>query len=390
MLSITQNNYKVPAIMPASLSLEDLSEMLGVLYQGPLESVPWNTFLDRLKNALSSKYATFILRPPSQHVDGLSITTAGSSEEVTSAYHQHFYRLDPFVDLPNRKVVSLTEFVSMNEWLKSDFYKSFMEPTDVFHVLGADINTPDGAQCRIRISRGRSDPAFSQADKDLLTLLLPHLERAVILHMRLNRMESERNLYAGAVDQMAVGTILLDSDGKVLQMNRVAEQLVQEKDGVKLVSEGLQVGTPRDGQQFRQLVKQALLSQKSGNPSVAEAMRVQRPSGRADLGIVVRSVPPGEWSEGKQCPAVAIFIGDPEQESRAPQEIVRALFDLTPAETQLALLLANGLTLDEASDELGISRNTARAHLRSTFSKTGVTRQTMLVRLILRSVATLG
>ncbi|MNG23881.1 hypothetical protein D3C84_1085400 [compost metagenome] len=56
----------------------------------------------------------------------------------------------------------------------------------------------------------------------------------------------------------------------------------------------------------------------------------------------------------------------------------------------MTLLLANGLTLDEASEELGISRNTARAHLRSTFSKTGVTRQTMLVRLILRSVATLG
>ncbi|MCY1183803.1 hypothetical protein D3C76_1770240 [compost metagenome] len=54
------------------------------------------------------------------------------------------------------------------------------------------------------------------------------------------------------------------------------------------------------------------------------------------------------------------------------------------------MLLANGLTLDEASEELGISRNTSRAHLRSTFSKTGVTRQTMLVRLILRSVATLG
>ncbi|MOA67155.1 hypothetical protein D3C78_1941970 [compost metagenome] len=62
-------------------------------------------------------------------------------------------------------------------------------------------------------------------------------------------------------------------------------------------------------------------------------MRVQRTSGLADLGIVVRSIPPSEWSEGKYCPAVAIFISDPEQESSAPQEIVRALFDLTPAET---------------------------------------------------------
>ena len=376
--------------MAHPLTLDEFSEMLGNLYQGPLENIPWATFLDQLKGCLAAKYATFILRPPSQQVDGLSISTSGSSDAVTASYNQHFYTLDPFVDLPNRQVITLAEFVSDADWLNSEFYKNFLEPVDVFHILGADINTSDGAQCRIRISRGREAGPFDQHDKDLLALFLPHLERAVVLHTHLNRMESERNLYAGAVDQLAVGTIILDQDGKVLQKNRLAERLLNEKDGIKLVNDGLQVGTPRDSQQFRQLVKQALLSQKSSNPSVVEAMRVQRPSGRADLGIVVRSVPPSEWSEGKHCPAVAIFISDPEQESSAPQEIVRALFDLTPAETQLAMLLANGLTLDEASDELGISRNTARAHLRSIFSKTGVTRQTMLVRLILRSVATLG
>ena len=39
---------------------------------------------------------------------------------------------------------------------------------------------------------------------------------------------------------------------------------------------------------------------------------------------------------------------------------------------------------DEAAAELNIRKNTARAHLRSIFSKTGVTRQTMLVRLLLK------
>ncbi|MGH8422219.1 MAG: helix-turn-helix transcriptional regulator, partial [Pseudomonas fluorescens] len=291
---------------------------------------------------------------------------------------------------PNRQVVTLAEFVSNDDWQHSEFYKNFLEPVDVFHILGADINTCDGAQCRIRISRGRDDKAFGNEEKALLTHFIPHLERSIKIHMQLNRIEAERNLYAGAVNQLAVGTIILDEAGKVLQTNQVADRLIQEKDGIKLVNDGLQVGTARDTQEFRRLVKQSLLSQKSSNPSVVEALRVQRPSGRADLGIIVRSVPLSDWSEGKQCPTVVIFISDPEQQSTAPQEIVRALFDFTPAETQLAMLLANGLTLDEASEELGISRNTSRAHLRSTFSKTGVTRQTMLVRLILRSVATLG
>ena len=69
---------------------------------------------------------------------------------------------------------------------------------------------------------------------------------------------------------------------------------------------------------------------------------------------------------------------------------MRKLFDFTPAETQLALQLADGLALEEAADELGISKNTARAHLRAVFSKTGVTRQATLVRMLLSSVGALG
>ncbi len=48
--------------------------------------------------------------------------------------------------------------------------------------------------------------------------------------------------------------------------------------------------------------------------------------------------------------------------------------------------MANGLTLDEAAEKLGVRKNTARAHRRSIFFKTGVTRRTTLVRTLLGSV----
>ncbi|MNO75936.1 Bacterial regulatory protein, luxR family [compost metagenome] len=376
--------------MAQTLSLDRFSSMLGNLYQGPLESTPWQSFLIELSHCLDGKYVTFILRPPSDQLDGLMVNANESSAEVVASYNQYYFNLDPFVDLPNGKVVTLEEFVSQEDWLNSEFYKNFLEPVGVFHILGADITTSDGALCRIRVCRGVESPGFVDEDKAFLAHFIPHLERSVALHTQINRIETERNLYAGAVDQFAVGTIILDENGKILQTNQVADRLLKEKDGLKISADNLQVGTPRDCQEFRRLVKQALQSQRGERPSVVEAMRVQRPSGRADLGIIVRSVPLSEWNEGKHCPSVVIFVSDPEQEASAPQEIVKALFDLTPAEAQLAMLLANGLTLDEASEELGISRNTARAHLRATFSKTGVTRQTMLVRLILRSAATLG
>lgn len=70
--------------------------------------------------------------------------------------------------------------------------------------------------------------------------------------------------------------------------------------------------------------------------------------------------------------------------------MAKQLFNLTPAETALAMELTNGLSLEEAAEALNIRRNTARAHLRSIFSKTGVRRQTELVRIMLNSVAALS
>ena len=68
--------------------------------------------------------------------------------------------------------------------------------------------------------------------------------------------------------------------------------------------------------------------------------------------------------------------------------ILMSLYNLTKAEVALAKLLAEGANLDQASADLGIARNTARAQLRSIFAKTGVSRQSMLVSLMLKSVVT--
>ena len=66
------------------------------------------------------------------------------------------------------------------------------------------------------------------------------------------------------------------------------------------------------------------------------------------------------------------------------------LFELTPAEANLAILMAQGLILAEASEAQNISQHTARAQLKSIFAKTNVSRQAELVRLVITSVASLG
>ncbi len=105
---------------------------------------------------------------------------------------------------------------------------------------------------------------------------------------------------------------------------------------------------------------------------------------------MVQSISADRWTEGKHRPSVAVFVRDSDSKATPPVRLAQELFQLTAAETMLATQLANGLSLEEAAEALNIRRNTARAHLRSIFSKTGVRRQTELVRIFLNSVVMLG
>ena len=106
--------------------------------------------------------------------------------------------------------------------------------------------------------------------------------------------------------------------------------------------------------------------------------------------LLVRPVPMSQWSEGQSSPCAAVFVSDPDLPELADRQTLGDLFELTPAESNLAILLARGLSLAEASDAQTISQHTARAQLKSIFAKTGVSRQAELVRLVIKSVASLG
>jgi DNA-binding CsgD family transcriptional regulator len=372
------------------LSFEQFSELIGAIYQGPLESVPWGGALVRLREIMGANWAVLILRPASADQPALVIRAGDRGPEVYNAAYSHYevFSLDPFVGLPVDRVVTIDEMIDTG-WMNGEFYKAFLEPNDIRYIMGADIVTDGGANCRLRINRPLGGRDFSVQDKALCQALLPHLKRAVTLHSRIDLIETERQLYSTTMERMLVGTVVFDEKGAVMRTNRVADDILAEKDGIRMVNNALHADFPAEERELRRLMKLAL-SSPGATPAVPEAMSVTRRSGRASLGVLVRPVPLGEWSEDRHRPTAVAFIRDPERKSQLSQELIRHLFGLTAAEATLGLLLANGMTLDEAAAELKIRKNTTRAHLRSIFAKTGVRRQTTLVHLLLNSVASIS
>jgi DNA-binding CsgD family transcriptional regulator len=370
---------------------QTLDTLVGAVYEGPMESPPWQSVLQLLRDTMNAAHVTLMLRPPSADNSGIMINTGPVTTQGVESYETHFFSLDPFVRLRDDEVVTAEELIG-KQWLESPIYLEYLRPLGVRHLLGADIYTREGIECRLRITRSEDEQPFDDTDKRLVRFLLPHLKRSIQLHARLDFLECERQLFAGTVNRMLLGMVSFAENGDILETNQEAKRILAEKDGVWLADNKLCVHSAQESRELHRLIRQSLSDATSGSGSaVVEAMSLTRPSGRASLGILIRAIPLGRWSESKRRPAAVLFLRDAESNVPQPsQELVRRLFGLTRKEAALALLLAEGYTLDEAADKMDVRRNTARTHLRSIFCKTGVTRQTMLVRLLLNSVVTLG
>ena len=369
----------------------DLRERLALLmHEGALEPKHWRAFLEGLGRRMKGA-ATLLLRSPHIAEAGL-LYSWGGTDEVLAQYAHSYFPSDPFVNLPEKQVITLHEFVPVEQLERSRFYIEYLVPWDAIYNLGVDVRDGDRLYARLRLTRGRQAGNFTVSEKRFVEHLVPHFDIAMRTHAALDVTKMERAIYADAMDHLTLATVILDASGHVIHMNALARDILHRQDGILLANDTLALTHPADAQRLRDAIGRAIAVGRAAKPGIVEVLRARRPSGAGHYGMMIRPAAGSvESDEPSVSPAVAVFISVEEgAQTPAPVETIRKLFELTHKEAQLALCLANGRSLQEAAVDLGITLNTARAHLRSTFSKTGIDRQARLVRAILRSVAQLG
>jgi len=90
---------------------------------------------------------------------------------------------------------------------------------------------------------------------------------------------------------------------------------------------------------------------------------------------------------GGRSGGAAIFISDPEDSVEISPEILSRLYDLTNAEARILNGLCQGKRLETLAEDLTVTVNTIRHHLKQVFRKTGTKRQSELIKLVLTGPA---
>lgn len=383
-----------PDSLPIDADLSDpnaLAALVGLVYEGLLEPVPWFSILDWLRRRLHSNATGVVLRPASMDEPAFAINSNSRGTRISSNIYGSFYYyfLDTFRHLPPEQVLTVEEWLGEETFLNGDFYHEYYVPRDIRYAMGADFYTDDETECRIRVCRSPDAGPFTAENKALLQLLVSHFKRSVQLYFRLCQIDTERKLYANTLNRIQLGSILLDDTGKIMTRNDVAAEILSRRDGIWEQEGSLQVSPTTQGRRLQVLLNKALEDRKRPIPSVTEAVFMPRKAGHQNLSVLIKSIPRVERGDGKRRPAVEVFLRDPEQKTCPSQDTLSKLFNLTPAEATLCASLAAGNNINEACSALGITRNTAKSRLKSIFSKTGATRQSHLVSILLDTIAAL-
>ena len=365
-----------------------LNRTIQAVYRSVQDADPWHSCLARLVEYFQATNAAIMLRPTYANAGGHAMWFAPPALPGHAASHAQWEASDPFVHVPPDRVFILSDLSTAARVNHSEVSARAGQhglPADATHVMGVDISTQNEMVIRLRLFRSRQATAFGADDQRRLTLFVPHVRQAMTLLTHLNSKESQKQIYEDGLERLNIGVIVLDEQARLLRANGTASQMLDLADGLKLMDRQLAASSVSETRALR-----SLLALARERPSHVAAMCLSRPSGRRKLAAVVRGLPRLKGAEGLAGPAVAVFLRDPDAVTVPAHDIARQLFDFTPAEAQLALELANGLSLDDAACKLGILRNTARAHLRAIFSKTGVTRQSELIRVLLNGVLNLS
>jgi len=381
----------------------NFSTLVGLVYEGIAEVVPWQRFAEGLRVALEARNVFVTLHHADDGGSDVFVVAAEPGDDidwaaVESAYRAEFMEDDPFrPSCMEPGQVALTEPSRMASRSHVFFeHLGIAQRLEIAQSLRICIAEPGGIRCWIDVIRSlqHPDPLFSPADLALMRELSPHLTRALELYARLKRQETEKAIYESMVDHFALGCILLNDKREVIHINRVASSIIDRWPGITIAQKRLTL-TERVAQvALNEAIGKVISARCQVEPVHAgELVRLGGCQSRL-MGLLVYPAPLLHYYRGGQAPCAVIYLSDLTAHLEAfrpthPPSLSRIgqLFGLTRQEATLALFLAYGNTIAEAAQQMGIAETAARNYSKKIYGKMGIASQADLIRLMLRSIS---
>lgn len=364
----------------------DLEKLLGVLYDADGGSGDFTPFLAELGRNMQSHVLaiqTFDARSGNICTESsIGLDQSWASTYSDSASENLWYiRGGP--RLLSHGICDDEQMDCTQDIRRTRFYADFLRPTDIEHAMALRLSTePTGEISVLTVNRSERSGAFDTAERHLANQLLPHLQNARSLHKRIHSLETRQAVFQSTLNHVHEGVFHLAADGRILFANENAQSMISAASIVR--REGRRL-IPVHAADCLAMYK-ALQGIATSPGGAAHHLRMHGRDNRLGGLLTLCPAPPtnSPWSLNNVVAIAFVQILDQPPPSAGTR--LQTAWQFTRAECQLAQLLMQGLSLDEAAGRVGVSKNTVRSQVRSMYEKTGTHRQGELVALLFRAL----
>ena len=301
--------------------------------------------------------------------------------EYFREYHHEDEHLPRMRALPDGKIVPVVDLFTEQELKTSRTFNEAMVRFDCQRGLNVRLDGPHGSRIAWTIANPIDGNGWSSSQVDMIGRILPHLRQYVRVRTALADIGALGTSVTELLESTRVGVIQLDAEGRIVEANDSAAELLRQDDGLSDRGGVLQAATTEDNSRLQDLL--ALALPRLVKYGASGSMMVRRPSLAPRLAVHIKPVANREMDYRSRHVAALVLIVDPVSQARIEPGLVQSMLGLTPTESEIVSLLSEGRTLRQIAATTGREYGTVRTHLKHVFVKLGVSRQFEVTRLVL-------
>lgn len=306
-------------------------------------------------------------------------------EDFERSYLRDYWSRDERIPrlrrLPDSRIIHVRDLYTEVERKTSATYNEAMRRTDTQNSLNVRLDGPSGTRVVLSLGDPVDPGGWVSEQTRMIKLLLPHLREFVRFRHALVEAQALGNSLAGLLDVAGTGVMHLDRRGRIIAASDSAARLLRQRDMLIYKDDALQGVDPADDAKLQLLLERAL--PQFGRQGAAGSMTVGQPLDSPQY--VLRVCPVGGRLTDFESRRVAalVLVQDPAREWRIDAEHVASTLGLTPTESSIAVMLANGSSRREIAAAMRRQVATIDWHLKHIYGKHRISRQADLVRLVL-------
>ena len=307
--------------------------------------------------------------------------------EYLKVYHPLDERVPRVRQLPDSRLVHVHDVYTVEELKTSPTYNELLSRGHAQDSLNVRLDASGGSYITWSLGDPVASDGWGSSEIAMIKKLLPHIRQFVRVRQALVRAETPGTTVTALLDNPRIGVLQLDRRGRIMAVNDCARRILRHGDGLWDRDGMLRARAPADQVHLERLVGDALPA--SGAVAVSGSMSLRRSSVLPPFVVHVKPVGIPQPDYGARHVAALVLIVEPGRQHRINPDLVAATLELTPAETQVAVGLAEGKSVGDMADATGHTKAAIYWHLQRIYAKHSISRQADLVRLVL-SLAEFG